>query len=265
MSTIKVQDSRQPAPSMREFQTGADRHFDFPRMGDFAKPYFFFSCRLTGEVCQVSESFREVLGYDSNAIIGITFNRILFPNCPLNRDEPDCRRLDLRNGKSVHVLRSVRNREGRRRVLSIQTIGICETTDAPEIRRHNIALDITESVETYARALAKFQRLAHAESRLTDQERQVADRILQGAMNREIAAELEISERTVDRRRAMVMKQLKVSTTSEMVSHLVEKSVLQASIESLRDAHWRNARNASQIVDAASVWWHMESPMVRAS
>jgi two-component system response regulator TtrR len=52
---------------------------------------------------------------------------------------------------------------------------------------------------------------------LTEREHQVLDLILAGNMNKQIAHELSVSEKTVEVHRARVMKKLEVRTVAELV------------------------------------------------
>lgn len=54
-------------------------------------------------------------------------------------------------------------------------------------------------------------------SLLSDRERQIFDRVAKGDMNKVIAFDLDISERTVEVHRAQVMKKLEVRTLAELV------------------------------------------------
>ncbi len=67
------------------------------------------------------------------------------------------------------------------------------------------------------RRQSERERLEQQVSTLSQGERRVFDLILQGKSNREMAAELEISIRTVEDRRARLMKKMRVKSVVELV------------------------------------------------
>lgn len=230
-----------------------DQSIDLPRPTDFVAPYFFFSNKGLSEVTFVSPSVSHVLGYNPAGLPGMSYNDFLFENDRLNDDIPECQRKDLSDGSSIHALRAVRDAKGDRRILSIHTIGVAETAGGPVVRRHNVARDVTESVQTHTHLMARLQKLESAARRMTSQEREVAERIMQGMMNRDIARELCISDRTVERRRASIMKHLNAATTPEMVSKLVERDMLRTWTYQAGDTLWQKARNSHVAVVGAPV------------
>ena len=60
---------------------------------------------------------------------------------------------------------------------------------------------------------------------LTSRERQVLQLIAEGKLNREIAAMLDISVRTVENHRAKVMKKLKLSKTADLVRYAIQQGI----------------------------------------
>lgn len=82
--------------------------------------------------------------------------------------------------------------------------------------------------EAIGQDLARREILARRESvidrlqKLSENERQVLDRLLKGAEHNRIAEELGISRRTVENRRAKIMKKLNATTLPELVRIAVE-------------------------------------------
>ncbi len=230
-----------------------DLSIDLPRPADFVAPYFFFSNKGLSEVTFVSPSVSHVLGYDPAGLPGLSYNDFLVDDDRLNDDVPECQQEDLSDGSAIHALRAVRDAEGKRCILSIHTIGVAETDGGPVVRRHNVARDVTESVKTHTHLMTRLQELESAARQMTRQEREVAQRIMQGMMNRDIARELSISDRTVERRRASIMKHLNAATTPEMVSKLVECDLLRTWTYQAGDNLWQKARNSHVAVVKAAV------------
>ena len=67
------------------------------------------------------------------------------------------------------------------------------------------------------RRLARRQRAEERLAKLTPGEREVLDLILEGKMNKEIAAELGLSTRTIEDRRAKLMKKMNAQCVAELV------------------------------------------------
>jgi two-component system, LuxR family, response regulator FixJ len=67
------------------------------------------------------------------------------------------------------------------------------------------------------RRMARRQRAEERLARLTGGEREVLDLILEGRMNKEIATELHLSTRTVEDRRAKLMKKMGAESLAELI------------------------------------------------
>jgi two-component system response regulator FixJ len=67
------------------------------------------------------------------------------------------------------------------------------------------------------RRLARRQRAEELLAKLTPGEREVLDLILEGKMNKEIASELGLSTRTIEDRRAKLMKKMNAQCVAELV------------------------------------------------
>jgi FixJ family two-component response regulator len=67
------------------------------------------------------------------------------------------------------------------------------------------------------RRLARRQHAEERLSKLTPGEREVLNLILEGKMNKEIAAELRLSTRTIEDRRAKLMKKMNAQCVAELV------------------------------------------------
>ncbi|OYP28412.1 LuxR C-terminal-related transcriptional regulator [Rhodopirellula sp. MGV] len=225
---------------------------DLPQATDFVEPYFFFSSRGRTELAYVSPSVERVLGYNPATLPGASYMDFLVSDDPLNDDVEECLNADLRGGRMIHALRSVFDRSGKRRILAVQTVGVSERPGGPVERRHCIARDVTDSVESHRQLMMRLHSLDRAARQLSSQERDVAERIMQGKMNRDIAIELNVSDRTVERRRAAIMKHLGAATISEMVAKLVERDLLRQWTYSASDAQWQTARNSHLAVTAVA-------------
>ena len=75
------------------------------------------------------------------------------------------------------------------------------------------------------RVLARKGTLRRRLAKLTTAERKVLDRLLQGKANKDIAAELEVSVRTVEVRRAKIMEKMKADSLAELIRFALEASM----------------------------------------
>jgi FixJ family two-component response regulator len=87
------------------------------------------------------------------------------------------------------------------------------------LERINEALNIDE--DTHRKAVDR-QEIAERLSTLSQREKEVFDRVADGQMNKVIAADLGISERTVEVHRGQVMKKLDVRTLAQLVRVKIE-------------------------------------------
>ena len=87
------------------------------------------------------------------------------------------------------------------------------------LERINEALNLDE--DAHRKAL-DAQALAEKVSSLSDRENEVFERVAEGMMNKVIAADLGISERTVEVHRGQVMKKLGVRTRAQLVRAKIE-------------------------------------------
>jgi len=94
-------------------------------------------------------------------------------------------------------------------------------------------------LETVARALTQLKREQHQQAdvacfrqrlqALTQRERQVIDLVAQGKLNKEIARELDIAEKTVKNHRASAMEKLDVDSVARLVCKLTTIHISQSS------------------------------------
>jgi two-component system response regulator FixJ len=90
------------------------------------------------------------------------------------------------------------------------------------LERINEALNIDEDAHRKARNRQEF---AERLSTLSEREKEVFDRVADGHMNKVIAADLGISERTVEVHRGQVMKKLDVRTLAQLVRVKIDMEI----------------------------------------
>ncbi len=95
-------------------------------------------------------------------------------------------------------------------------------------REQDLLDRINEALDSDAgkrKALVDRQQLNDKIASLTEREQQVFHRVADGEMNKVIAIDLAISERTVEVHRSQVMKKLKVRTLAQLVRIKMELEV----------------------------------------
>ncbi|MDM4016002.1 LuxR C-terminal-related transcriptional regulator [Roseiconus lacunae] len=213
---------------------------DQPRLTDFVAPHAFISQDLSGNITEVSHSITEVLGYSPETLVGRPINTIFSPDCRAN----DYFRF-ASDRRPTHLLLSLLSSSDESRVFSVyrnRSIG-----SGQDDRYHNLLSDVTDEVRQYQTLKSRLETLQSIQRGLSDQEHQVAERIVNGMLNREIAEELQVSERTVDRRRASVMNHYGVDSTAELVCQLSELSHLKTFLQIAGQSTWRTAVNVNEL------------------
>jgi DNA-binding NarL/FixJ family response regulator len=96
--------------------------------------------------------------------------------------------------------------------------------DALSIHRPYFSGAISETL------LAQFLESKPQEiaSSLTHREREIVQQVAEGRLNKEIAARLNISIKTVETHRASAMRKLKLKTTADLVRYAVRNQLIQA-------------------------------------
>jgi FixJ family two-component response regulator len=103
---------------------------------------------------------------------------------------------------------------------------------------------ISQALERHAREQARrreWQDIAERLGRLSAREREVIENVIRGSLNKQIAAELGIAEKTVKVHRGRVMEKMEVRSVAELV-HLCETA---SPALHNADGHFSEARSAS--------------------
>ncbi|MFN2279539.1 MAG: response regulator transcription factor [Candidatus Promineifilaceae bacterium] len=94
------------------------------------------------------------------------------------------------------------------------------------------ALSLEQAVEYARKPYVRIDAISGAEGKfddLTVREREVAGLVAQGKSNREIAAELVLSKRTVEKHIANILSKLGLTNRSQIVRLILEKNFSQVS------------------------------------
>jgi DNA-binding NarL/FixJ family response regulator len=96
--------------------------------------------------------------------------------------------------------------------------------DALSIHRPYLSGAISDTLLTQL-LVANPNELA---SSLTHREREIVQQVAEGRINKEIAARLNISVKTVETHRASAMRKLKLKTTADLVRYAIRNNLIQA-------------------------------------
>ncbi len=220
---------------------------DRPRPEDFLPPYFFLSTREMAKVSYVTQSMYGVLGYDPVKVLGRQCSEFLVPDDPLNADFSETSQRHLSHGEFTDVLRAVYDVNGGRRVLHIQTTGVRDPQQDRMIRKHSIARDVTDDIGIAQSVLKRIHQLSERLGSLSERDQQIAEAATQGKTNEVVARELDISIRTVERRRKALRDQFAVEHVAEIVAFVAELRSLKRIWNSQPQQPWKNAQNVDAI------------------
>lgn len=101
---------------------------------------------------------------------------------------------------------------------------LIQALDALSLRRPYFSSSISETL------LGQFlsDRSQPVASALTHREREVVQQVAEGSLNKQIAANLNISIKTVETHRASAMRKLKLKTSADLVRYAVRNQLIEA-------------------------------------
>ena len=175
----------------------------------------------------VSPSIKDVLGFTPEEIVGRKFIDFLDPTSPLNAGVADCLKKRFRDNDTSPQshLRVFETRNDNHKILQIQTHGVLG--EDGELRLiHGLTQDITDLI--FAEK-AMHQRLVALEKfslKLNQREELVLQAVKQGKLNKVIAKEIGVSERSIEKIRARLVEKFDAQTISEVISKSTELEVL---------------------------------------
>lgn len=195
-----------------------------------AKPIFAFLLDSKFQLIKVSPSFKDVLGYSPDQVVGQNICRILDPASSLNASvyqrSPDDGPSKIFHDQTFVFLTQARSLK----VVSIQATLLKDEQYQDEILCA-IAQDITKRYCVENALRDRLSRLELSLNELTQREKDVLDCVVKGKLNKSIAKQMEITVRAVERIRSRLRKKFCAQTSAEMVSKATEHNVLKAFIE----------------------------------
>jgi len=202
----------------------------------FADPFFFFSSNREAELEYVSPSVEQVLGYLPTELIGRRYLDFLDKTSSLNRNVDELRERRFRGDGHQTQLRVVETRDQKLKVLKVQTYGRTDETGAV-VSSHAIAQDVTNVYFAEEELNDRWMQLTRIADQLSEREKNVLCRITEGALNKVIARELEVGERTVEKIRSRLVEKFQADSISQVVSKATQLEMLRDVILLARDGH----------------------------
>lgn len=162
-------------------------------------------------------AFCELTGYDEDEILGRNCRFLSGPGT-----EPwltETIRQGVRDHRPVLVEILNYKRDGKPFRNAVLVAPIYDTRDE---LRYFLGSQVEVGDETPGPSIARRVRAAASVSALSPRQRQVLGMVSSGLMNKQIAGELGLSEKTVKMHRGIVMERLNVRTAADMVRIAVE-------------------------------------------
>ena len=215
---------------------------DQPHPSDFRAPYFYCSSNPSAFITYASPSIQDVLGFDPVKLVGKCYLDLLIEDDPLNSDAPHCVEMIAERG-SLNAIRALTDAFKRRRVVAVQSTRQELIDGEDKVRNHHVVCDITDEFELQRSIIERWEALHNGYDGLSPLEKEVAQRVTSGKMNREIANLLDVSERTVERGRSSIQRQFGVRSSPEMIAILSEYQLLCDLLDSAGRPPWQQAYN----------------------
>lgn len=212
----------------------AESTFEIPSLDGFGAPFFFFASDANAQITYLSDSVEDVLGYSPEEHTGKHFVDFLVPGHDLNTGLGECQKSRFRGQERTQVLRAVRDRDGRERLLAIQTYGHVDE-QGRIVRSHGVAQDVTAFVRHYHVVKEKLERIKKTKAELDDRERRVLALITDGRLNKQIAVELGVSERTIEGTRSRIMRKLGANHVADLIALETEVRLLSNLLEPMEE------------------------------
>lgn len=127
---------------------------------------------------------------------------------------------------------------------------LLEKPCTPEDIRHAVTSAI-EFDRRQAELAKRFEDLKSFDESLSDRERNVLERVVRGQLNKSIARDLEVSQRTVENTRARLLRKFHAETAAELAAKAAELRVLSDSVFRTDQAmlhHYRRKARHSKAV-----------------
>ncbi len=187
----------------------------------------FYSHDLSGRIKFLSNSAEQVLNHDPKQWLNRLFSDLLTDapcNIPLRTSGSSVTPQPTTFGSVCEVF----DRDGARLKLKYWRVHILQ--DGVVVGLAGIVRRLHYTApETNCGGTEKEKEIMYRVGSLTDVERSVIDMVVDGNMNKEIAATLKVAVRTVESRRSRAMAKLKSRTLSDLVQTWVQVRIIEAS------------------------------------
>ena len=226
-----------------------------PDIDGFSKPYFFLSNNSDFEIIYISQSVKDVLGFSPSELIGRRYTEFLDATSPMNDDIDQCMRFEQRryNARQQNSVWVVETKDSENKVLRVQMYG---TQDSPNQAgaSHGLAQDVTDMFIKEQELHRRLVELKSLSQDLTEREIQVLNFVIDGKLNKWIAKQIGVTERTIENVRSRVMRKFHTETTAELAAKAKELQVLSEIVTLFDSSIGRSIFAASTTSQLAKNW-----------
>lgn len=197
----------------------------------FAWPYFFFACDPEGVLEFASKSVEQVLGYSASSTVGRHYSEFLIDGHELNRGIPGCSMSRYPDTECQDFSCATKSRDGHCKIISVQAI-IVSDGNRRITSLQGVGVDRTDDYQRLCEMRKKQRQLEEQTRKLNDRESAVLNSIMEGKLNKQIAAELSIGLRTVESTRGRLIRKLNADHFVDVVRIESERRLLKTIAES---------------------------------
>ena len=198
----------------------------FTNLERLRSPYFYFSTNQKLEFTNVSRSVEEIFGYSRAQVIGMRYDQFVTQDV-LNEDLEDRGLVRFaQNESSVrNSYRSVLDRSGQVRIIQLQCYGETDTQgNVSQIV--GFGRDISSEWASFKTLFEELLMLEKLEDTLKDREKTVLQKVLDGKLNKTIARDLHVSERTIELDRKRLIEKFSATNSASLIAQASRLSTL---------------------------------------
>lgn len=209
---------------------------DLPDPAFFTAPFFFYSSNQSKEFLYASPSVEQVMGYSPSELIGRRCVEFLDQTSSLNANAAMMTERRFKGDGNHTFLRVVETNDRKLKILKVQTYGLKDENNIV-IANHALAQDVTNIYFAEEELNDRWRQLCRVEEKMSEREKHVLNQIIDGVLNKVIAKQLNIGERSVEKIRSRLVEKFEVESMSEVVSKATELKMLTDVILLAHDSH----------------------------
>ena len=198
----------------------------FKNLEQLKSPYFYFATNQKLELANVSRSVEDIFGYSRSQIIGSRYDQFMSQD-DLNQDLESLgqSRFSHNIAGAKNSFRSVRDCTGKSRIIQMQCYG--ETDERGQVTQIiGFCRDISSEWNSFGALYEELNQLEELEQKLKDREKVVLQQVLDGKLNKTIARDLHVSERTIELDRKRLIEKFSAVNSASLIAKASRLSAL---------------------------------------